>query len=183
MLNPYASPTTAPEELLVALAEDPAVLRRQHVLHERGLRQGIGMATGIATIAPALLASLAHERLPLWGLVATAVCLGGAGLIFGLYCFVGAVCNHPWAWRPVMVLALVMLPLFPVGTMATFMILSNLLAGPKPKLLSREYQYVVEQTPHLTPRTHVITWLVLVLFMAFVISVILVASLSQDLHR
>jgi hypothetical protein len=179
MLNPYAPPTEAPEEVLVALAVDPAVLRRQHLQHERGLRQGIGIATGIAALAPALLVPLAQDRLPLWSLVAIAACVGLAGLIYGAVCYVGAAWDEPWAWRPVMALALMMLPLFPVGWLATLMILSNLLAGPSPKLLTPEYQYVVRHTPHLTPRTAFITWVVLTLFVAFVIVVIIAAQVAD----
>jgi hypothetical protein len=180
MLNPYAPPTEAPEEVLVALAVEPEKIRQQHLLHERGLRQGIAIATGIVTIAPAFLVALGQQRLPFWSLVAIAICVGLAGLVYGTICYIGAAWDSPWAWRPVIALGLGTLLLFPVGWLATLMILSNLLAGPSPKLLTREYQYVVRHTPHLTPRTSFITWVVLTLFVAFVVAVILVAQVSQN---
>jgi hypothetical protein len=51
------------------------------------------------------------------------------------------------------------------------------------RLSEPEYQYVVRHTPHLTPRTAFITWVVLTLFVAFVIAVVIAAQVASNLPQ
>ncbi|QDU92782.1 hypothetical protein Pla8534_05310 [Lignipirellula cremea] len=104
---------------------------------------------------------------------------------------VGAFRLKAWSRAPLQMLSVLSLPLFPVGTILGLRILELLRAGPEPQLLTKDYEEIVQlagpvplaATPREPRRTHLVTWIVLVLFLLFVLSVVIAAMLSPPVPR
>ena len=93
-----------------------------------------------------------------------------------------------WTRRPLIILSLLSLLLFPLGTIVGLQILRRLGGTAPPRLLSREYEWIFAQTRHLRQlktagRTGVLTWIAVALIALIVILVIVIAQLPPEFRQ
>jgi len=88
-----------------------------------------------------------------------------------------------WTRIPLLVLCMLarLIPHF--GRVVAREILREIQRGPQPRLLSREYECIVEQTSHMTERTSVLTWIALALICLLVALAVVIARLPPEVRH
>ena len=110
--------------------------------------------------------------------------LGGGLLIFGLVVLQWKLANglrnlRPWVRIPIIVLSVIGLIGFPLGTLISAYILYLMLAAKSKMIFSQEYQQIIAATPHLRYRSSLLkTVLFLILIVAALMSVAYWAKLN-----
>ena len=81
----------------------------------------------------------------------------------------------PWARITSIVLSIVGLIGFPVGTLINGYILYLLLAAKGRRIFAADYADIVAATPHIKTRSSIVVWIVLGLLALFVAAIVLVS--------
>ena len=163
--SPYAAPTARVED--TGTTEDEAT-RRAHLSHEAGIKS-LGMlyylGTGVIAIAGFAAAIGGSGG---WQFVVTAVVVVAVGVLQG---WVGYGLRHYRAWARIPAVILLVLGLlgFPIGTLISAYGLWLVLSKKGRTILSPEYAAVVAATPHVRYRTSIVVWLFLALIVGFVV--------------
>lgn len=187
--NPYAPPSarigTAGGD--VGEAEE---IRRQYLNHEASIRS-VGCLYVWGGIFALVVAGIGVLSLPFvffMGEGEATEAMGGAGfvvIVILLYGGLGAL-NY-WLGKglrqldpKVRTLATVLFVIgligFPVGTMLSLYFLYLLHSEKGKRVMTPEYQQIVELTPHIKYKTSWIAWLALILLIAFIITVVVLVS-------
>ena len=176
--------TTAPIEELAPQAIAVAIHARErprHIDHEASVRS-IGLlyylmaaVLGLGAIG-AIFAGFAPGED--WADVVGMLAVGA------LFCFVfGAVGRglrklRAWIRVPVGILAGLGLIQIPIGTLINGYILFLIFSRKGRTVLSPEYREVIEQTPHIKPRTSIVVWLALGLIVTLIVLAIAIPAFS-----
>ena len=187
--NPYAPPSARIGTAGGDVGEAETI-RRQYLNHEASLRS-VGclyLWGGIFALAVAAIGVVALPFMFFMGSGETAESLGGAGfylVIVALYGGLGAL-NY-WLGKglrkldpKVRTLATVLFVIgllgFPVGTILSLYFLYLLHSEKGRRVMTAEYRWIVELTPHIKYKTSWIAWLALVLLVVFIIVIFVLVS-------
>ncbi len=182
-VNPYAPPKARVEDVIQGSSEAESI-RREHIKHEASIRSiGIlnylgGGALCFAAIGLILmgLTGKANTTVPF------ATALGFAYLILGvLGILLGRGVRHlrPWARITSIVLAVIGLLGFPVGTLINGYILYLLLSQKGQRIFAADYPEIVAATPHIKYRTSMLVWVLLTVVALLIVSLLMVAILRH----
>lgn len=176
-LNPYAPP----QSQRVLDESSPEAVRRAHLRHESEIK-GLGLLYGlfgVLMLIPLLLSLGAGmlRRDFSSGIMYLLIVTSALALAFGLRRLA------PWARVPVAFLSFlagVMSILSIVGPLVNGYILWLMLSAKGRKVMSPEYQLIVDMTPEVKHRTSCVT-LVVILFLLLVVGSIFLALLAPAL--
>lgn len=161
--NPYQAPLVT--DVAAEGQSSAELLRRKYLSHEASVQSvgalylvgGLGLGLlGFAFIATPLAASGRVEP--------TAVLMLFGGILqivlaWGLWKLRSAI------RIPVVLVSVLGLLAFPIGTLINAYILWLILSRKGQMVFSEEYRQVIQQTPHIKYRTSLLSWLVLILFL------------------
>lgn len=181
--NPFAAPLTETtrEDEAIAVGGDEEALRRQHLNHEASIKS-IGMLYYIGTVFCLVVAAFTFFSLALVapdrfngelsGALISIAIFGSIGLAQGVVGYYLRKLNpkaRPWA----IVLSLIGLIGFPIGTLINLYFLYLLISKKGAFVLSEEYQQIVAATPHIKYKTSIVVWIFLgLLFVLIVLGVV-----------
>ena len=177
-VNPYAAPKARVDDVSGA-SPDAEAIRREHITHETSVRS-IGTLYYIGGfILLGIAASFFFGRTTeVGGALLTVieifyVVLGALSIVVGR----GIRQLKPWARVTTIVLSIVGLIGFPVGTLINGCILYLLFAAKGRRIFAADYAGIVAATPHVKTRTSIAVWIVLGVLVLFV-AVLVLLSLS-----
>lgn len=171
--NPYAPPKAVVQDIVQG-GSDAELIRQEHIKHEASVRS-IGVLYYIGG-AFMLLASLA--MLPSWSRLMDSPLLA---VIMPIYLVLGVVsivlargirALQPWARTGSIVLSILGLLGFPLGTLVNAYILWLLLSKKGKRIFQEDYPAIVAATPHIKYRTSVVVWILLGLIVLLVAAAI-----------
>jgi hypothetical protein len=178
--NPYAPPRARVDDVSNAGSEAEEI-RQEHIKHEASVRSvGVlyyigGVFACLGSIGLLATLSSAGEEAALLGVLAPIY------LVFGvLSIFVGRGLRklRSWARITTIVLSVIGLLGFPVGTLVNGYILYLMASKKGKRIFESDYADIVEATPHIKYRTSVIVWIVLGLLLVAVVGIIAAAVLG-----
>jgi hypothetical protein len=179
-LNPYAPPRARVDDVDGAASEVEAI-RREHIKHEAAVRS-IGtlyyIGGGLILIA-AFPFFLGGVRQP--DVAAISLGLGMLYLVLGAVLLVvahGLRRLKPAARIASIVLAIIGLIGFPIGTLINGYILYLLCSAKGQRIFAPDYAAIVAATPHVKYRTSIVVWIVLAVVLAFVAALVLVGVMQ-----
>jgi hypothetical protein len=177
--NPYATPK--------AIVADPGAarggeaVREEHLSHEASIKAAgsLFMLGGLLVSFAAFsvivtTASEARENLAVVAIGVVLVVLAAANFVVGW----GLRMLRIWARVPAIILAVIGLLGFPIGTLLNAYVLWLLASRKGRMVLSAEYASIVEATPHMKYRTPIVLWILLGLIVLLVV-VLFVAALVR----
>jgi hypothetical protein len=178
--NPYAPPRAHVADVSGAAAEFEAI-RLDNIKHEASVRS-IGtlyyIGGGFLVIAAVLILTGVpfggEEALPVAAIAAMYLVLGPLAIVVGR----GLRQLRRWARTTSIVLAVVGLLGFPVGTLVNAYILYLLLSAKGKRLFEPDYAGIVAATPHIKYRTSIVIWILLGIIVLLVAAAVLVPMLS-----
>lgn len=176
-LNPYAPPQAAVDYVAGATSEAESI-RREHIKHEASIRS-IGilyyLSGGLLAVGALLFAAGATE-------VELEI---GLAVVYGALATLSLAMGHqiralrPWARIAAIVLAIIGLLGFPLGTLINGYILYLLFAKKGRRIFEPDYPDIVAATPYVTYRTSIVVWIVLgVLLLLMLVSVVVPLMLA-----
>ena len=189
--NPFAAPTaditgrpfdldSTPEE---AIRHE--YLKREHSIKSIGsLFVVFSLVLGVAVISLAgpLISSFQRGANSSRGLavaIATLVLLGF--LITGqLLVGIGIRRLKPWSRIPAIVISVLWMFHFPIGTVLNVIFLVTLLGKRNRFVFTPEYRRIIEATPHIKYRSSILLWAVLIIFGALLLAIGLSAVLITN---
>ena len=161
-INPYAPPQTE----LDASAGMPEVdkIRRSHLAIEGGI-QSMGSVFMLVSLL-VLLGAVALSSLPADKVKpGIPTLLAGLGLAYGVVGF-GIRRLQTWTRIPAVILSVVGLFRFPMGTLLGGLCLFTLLRTKAGFVLSPAYRDIMQATPHIKRKTSPVVWVLLVILLA-----------------
>lgn len=179
-INPYAPPSARVADVSGADTEAEAI-RQAHIKHEASVRS-IGM---LYYIGGALMTILG---IGMTALVFTEERTTLTLVIAGVYLVLGplslAVARgirklQPWARTACIVLSLIGLLGFPVGTLINGYIVYLMLARKGRRLFEPDYPAIVAATPHIKYRTSIVVWILLAIILLAIAAAIVIPLLNR----
>ena len=171
--NPYATPKAVVADAGAASAVEET--RRAHLGHEANVKAvgGIFMLGGLfaafmafALIVPGLDAPRSELWMLVTGLLVMVLAAGSVAVGWGLRTL------RVWARVPGIVLAVIGLLGFPLGTLINIYVLWLLASRKGRMVLSAEYAAIVDATPHIRYRTSKVVWIALIVLVLLVVAVL-----------
>lgn len=175
--NPYQAPTAVVDDVIDSANPQAESIRREHINHEASIK-AVGTLYYLSMLGLAVVG--------LTSALSTAA-VGGAGrggIIVGAVMVVMAVALfmvgrglrtlRPWVRIPTVLLSILGLFGFPIGTLINGYIIWLILSKKGRLVLSPEYAAIVEATPQVKYRTSIVVWTllgVIVLLVAAVFAV------------
>ena len=176
MNNPYAAPESVIAPIPV-FNSDAEQIRQAHLSHEASVKSIgtlyylgavillLGLIVGAVPVIP-LLGSMGASEL--------ALMLGGGLLMLALIVLqwklaVGIRQLRPWVRIPLIILSILGLIGFPVGTLISAYILYLMFSEKSKVIFSPGYQQVIAATPHIQYRSNVLKTVLIVILIMFVI--------------
>ena len=179
MENPYAAPQSVITPPPVPNT-DAELIRNQHLSHEASVKS-VGTLYYLGAIILLLgLLSSAVPVIPLLGSMGgyeLALILGGGLLVFTLIVLQWKLATglrqlRPSVRIPTIVLSIIGLIGFPLGTLISAYILYLMFASKSKMVFSPEYQQVITDTPHIRYRSSVLkSVLVVILILALILGI------------
>jgi hypothetical protein len=163
--NPYAAPAARVAD--VAANPEAEATRRAHISHEASVK-AVGLlyylgGAGLLLTAVAFLFAPRDSLTPL--VMALVIAVLGIGQLAAGW---GVRALRPWARIVGIVLSVIGLAGFPVGTIVSLYILYLLLSKKGRTIFAPDYQDVIAATPEVKYRTSIIAWIFLALLVALV---------------
>jgi hypothetical protein len=179
MINPYAAPKANVED--VSADAEAEAIRRANLNHEASIRS-IGTLYYLTASGVALggLGAIAQAWTGRWSLGGAAI-LVVLGLLAAVFFLLGRGLRtlRRGARVPTIVLAVLGLVGFPLGTLINGYILWLMLSKKGQFILTPEYAAIVEATPQVKYRMSILVWIFLGLIVAGVLAAILIPMLSH----
>jgi hypothetical protein len=173
--NPYAAPAARVDD--VPANPEAEAIRRAHINHEASIKAvGFLYYLGGGVMVLAGLASLAGVRGGETAVMMALFLILGVAYVFAGY---GVRALRAWGRIVGIVLSVIGLLGFPVGTLINAYILYLYLSKKGRTIFAPEYQDVIAATPHVKYKTSIIVWI----FLALVIGGILFAILAPFIAR
>jgi len=180
-INPYAAPKAVVEDVSDVANPQAEAIRRAHINHETSIK-GIGTLYYLSAFFMGLVAL--GTLLPLWtghrDLGTVAIFAIFAGLAAGFF-LIGRGLRQlrRGVQAPTIILAVLGLLGFPIGTLINGYILWLVLSKKGQFIFSPEYAAIVKATPNVKYRTSLLAWIAL----AAVVVLVLVFVWTFVLHR
>lgn len=175
--NPFAPPTAEVADITGADPEAEAI-RREHIKHEASIKSvGIlyylsGAFLGIAALAFVFVV----DELPMGF---------GLGAIYAILAAFSIAVGHqlralkPWARIAGIVLSIIGLFGFPLGTLINGYILYLLLSQKGRRIFQPDYLDIVAATPKVKYRTSIVVWIILGILLLAIVAAITVPMLAR----
>jgi hypothetical protein len=177
--NPYAPPSARIDDVVEVVPEQEEI-RRSHIKHEASIRSiGLlylfGGALAIVGAGSALLAPWSGGPTDLLTIMATVYVVVGVVTIATGY---GMRRLQPWARVVAIVLSLLGLLGFPIGTLIHGYFLYLLLSAKGRRIFEPDYADIVAATPHIKYRTSIIVWVLLAILLLGIGAAILIPLMA-----
>lgn len=170
-LNPYAPPQAAVADISEAPSEAEAI-RREHIKHEASIRS-VGILYYLSGGLMALIAAMFVAGL-------TDINFGiGLAVVYGALAALSIVVGHqiralrPWARIAAIVLSVIGLFGFPLGTLINGYILYLLLSKKGQRIFASDYADIVAATPHVKYKTSIVLWIILGVLLLLILAAVL----------
>jgi len=151
VVNPYSAPTAVIAD--VGVDAEMEAIRREHISIEASLRS-VGLLYYLGTIG--FIVSGIVTFAGLFGFGTISLVLGVAMGVVGY----GLRTLQPWVRIPAIILAVLGLLGFPIGTLINGYVLYLLLCTKGRFVFTPEYESIRKATPHVRYRTSIIVWIV-----------------------
>ena len=184
--NPYASPATMEWtfDSDMMLSNPIASQQQRRFNDETSLKQNTLCLTGLFSLIAVTVDLNAFTAaspqpdhvLTTMAIMSTLVAAASIVVNFGVRRFAS------WSRTPLTILALMALPLVPIGSVFGLLIIKTLHLRNPPKLLTREYEQIVRATPELSDRTSFLTWFAVLLLITLAISMVFLAQIPELRH-
>ena len=169
------------------IAADSHEIRNRLSLKERALRQNLLALEGVyfLMVGVGVMVELGRPDSELTYILIHWAFMGffGALTLAGLPIMFGAFRQRSWSRRPLILLCIPGLVLFPLGSAFAIGILADLFSGRSPRLLTVGHERAARDTPELSPRTSFLSWVGLVLIIILIGSMILISNLPPEYRR
>lgn len=181
-LNPYQAPATRVDDVIDSANPQSESIRREHINHEASIKavgtlyylSMLGLAVvGLTTV----FSTAAFAKSGMGGAVVGAVMVLMAAVFFTVGR--GLRKLQPWVRIPTVLLSILGLLGFPIGTLINGYIIWLILSKKGRLVLSPEYTAIVEATPQVKYRTSIVVWTLLGLIVLFVIAIVSVPLFRQ----
>lgn len=188
-INPYAPPKAQVEDV-VPFSGEAEDIRQEHIQREASIRS-VGMLYYIGAVFLILggLAGLGGSNPALSRLAGSArasmAVLSLFFLVFGVgTIFVGRGLRNfqPWARIASIVLTILGLFNFPVGTLINIYILYLLFSEKGRRIFQSDYPDIVAATPDIKARTSIVVWVLLGILVLAILAAVLIPALGHS-HR
>jgi hypothetical protein len=182
-VNPYAPPKARVEDVVQGSSEAEAI-RAEHIKHEASIRSigvldylggGALCFAAIGLIAMGV-SGKANATVPFATALGIAYFLLG---VLGIFLGRGVRNLRPWARIASIVLAVIGLLGFPVGTLINGYILYLLLSQKGQRIFAADYPEIVAATPHIKYRTSMLVWVLLSLVALLIVGLLVAAMLRH----
>jgi hypothetical protein len=170
--NPYAVPQSVNVYAYRTVDARAEEQRRTHLSHEASV-QALGTLYAFASIIAIMTALFVIAMSGRFnaGVIETVILLAGV-VVFPSIAY-GLRRLRPWARIPTILISVVGLPLFPIGTVVSGVVLF-LLCSPKGAVVfSERYHEVIRQTPHIRYQTSPFVWSFLAVSLALFVIVVM----------
>jgi hypothetical protein len=181
-MNRYAPPSAHVSDVY-NVSGNAAAIRREHIKHEASVRSigGLYLFSGSVCLFGGL-AGLVAAGWGVEGLTGTMVvilCLV-YGLVGALSIAVGGALRalQPWARTVTIVLSVIGLIGFPIGTIMNAYILYLLCAAKGKRLFEPDYQGIIDATPEIKYKTSIIVWIFVGLLGLLIVGLVAAALLT-----
>lgn len=156
--NPYAPPQA---NILVPppVPGSAEQIRVEHLNTEATLKSA-GFLYYLGAVITALIGSTMLVQ-PSVEVILTGLALAGFGVV---QAFVGHGLRHfrTWSRVPTIILSMICLLAFPIGTLINGVILASVASAKGKMVLSEGYKAIIAATPHLKQKNSVLVWILLV---------------------
>jgi hypothetical protein len=181
-LNPYQAPATRVDDVSDSANPQAESIRREHINHEASIK-AVGTLyylsmLGLAVVGLTMLFStgaFAAVRMGDAVPAAVLVVMAAVFLVVGR----GLRKLQPWVRIPTVLLSILGLLGFPIGTLINGYIIWLILSKKGRLVLSPEYAAIVEATPQVKYRTSIVVWILLGLVVLLVAVVIVIALVRR----
>ena len=182
LLNPYQAPTARVDDVSDGANPQAESIRREHINHEASIKAvgtlyylstlGLAIAGLAILVSPGAFArARVSDAVPAAIMVAIAVGIFVVGR--------GLRKLQPWVRIPTVLLSILGLLGFPIGTLINGYIIWLILSKKGRLVLSPEYAAIVEATPQVKYRTSIVVWTLLGVIVLFVIAIVSVPLFRQ----
>jgi hypothetical protein len=181
-LNPYQAPTARVDDVSDSVNPQAESIRREHINHEASIK-AVGTLYYLSTLVLAvgglaiffLPGAFAGARMADAVPAAIMVVLAVALLLVGR----GLRKLQPWVRIPTVLLSILGLLGFPIGTLINGYIIWLILSKKGRLVLSPEYAAIVEATPQVKYRTSIVVWILLGLLVLLVVAAFAVSLFGR----
>jgi len=165
--NPYLASTTSPIPPPLSGSVDHEAIRREHINHEASIKTlgALYLLGGIFMIPGGLFMISEPTKDAGSAMGGGLLALGLLQLALGL----GVRKFRPWSRWAATILATLGLLAFPIGTLINALVLGYLLSKKGATVFSTDYQSVIAATPHVKPKTSIVVWIVLGVFILIIV--------------
>ena len=173
-LNPYQAPATRVDDVIDSANPQAESIRREHINHEASIKavgtlyylSMLGLAAGGLTT---IFSTAAFARSSMGGPAFGAFMLVMAAVFFTMGR--GLRKLRPWVRIPTVLLSILGLLGFPLGTLINGYVIWLILSKKGRLVLSPDYAAIVEATPQVKYRTSIVVWILLGLIVLLVVAV------------
>lgn len=170
VVNPYSAPTAVIAD--VGIDAEMEAVRQEHISVEASLRS-VGLLYYLGTIGLIVSGLVMFAGLFDIGMISLALGLAMGVIGYGLRTL------KPWVRIPAIILAVIGLLGFPVGTLINGYVLYLLLCTRGRFVFTPEYEAIRKATPHVRYRTSIVVWIVVGFLVLAVAAAVLIPVLSR----
>jgi hypothetical protein len=180
--NPYQPPTAMVDDVSDGANPQAESIRREHINHEASIKS-VGMlyylgTLGMGVAGLAILFSTGALAAVRMGDAVVSVIMVAIAVAFFMVGR-GLSTLRPWVRIPAVLLSILGLLGFPIGTLINGYIIWLILSKKGRLVLSPEYAAIVEATPQVKYRTSIVVWILLAAIVLFLIAIISVPLFRQ----
>lgn len=173
-VNPYAAPAARVED--TGANPEAEAIRKAHLNHEASIK-----AVGALYYLGGLMMAASVVAVLMPGAKAYGVGMAAFLFLVGAIQFAagwGVRAFRPWGRVVGIILSVIGLIGFPIGTLISAYILYLFLSKKGRTIFSPDYQDVIAATPHVKYKTSIIVWIFLALVLAFIVIAVGVAMIG-----
>ena len=164
-VNPYAAPTARVDD--AGTNSEAEAIRKAHLGHEASIK-AVGVLYYLGGALMTIAGLVGAVGAPKADGVALLLFIGAFG-VAQLAVGYGVRSLRPWGRVVAIILSVIGLIGFPIGTLISAYILYLFLSKKGRTIFSPEYQDVIAATPHVKYKTSIIVWIFLALVLAFIV--------------
>ena len=181
-LNPYQAPATRVDDVIDGANPQAESIRREHINHEASIK-AVGTLYYLSMLGLAIVGVTTVFSTSTFAGAGMAGAVAGAVMVVMAAVFLvvgrGLRTLRPWVRIPTVLLSILGLLGFPIGTLINGYIIWLILSKKGRLVLSPEYAAIVEATPHVKYRTSIVVWILLGLIVLLVVAVFTVPLFTR----
>ncbi len=174
--DPYAPPSADLQRIDDETTAHAEAVREEHLRHERAVRSvgTLYYLGAVLMIAGAIGEGVATDTTGPAGLMVFYTVFAAIAIVVGR----GLRKLRSWVRIPAVILSVIGLLGFPIGTLINGYILYLILSAKGKMVLSAEYQDIMQKTPHIKYRTSWIAWAILIVILVGILAAVLIPAFS-----